>query len=84
MRFPQISLGQIPPRLGGIKFHQACHRDEIILDLDVDYAGDLVVNLAANFLNQKVPPIKASVSNLTLSSARLRLHLRPLLKGELF
>ena len=77
--FPHGSLGKIPPKLAGIKFHQATHRDEVILDMDLEYAGDLVVLLEATLLNDNMPPVKASLSNLTLSSAKMRVHLRPLL-----
>ena len=59
--------------------HQATHRDEVILDMDLEYSGDLVVLLEATLLNDNLPPVKASLSNLTLSSARMRVHLRPLL-----
>ena len=59
--------------------HQATHRDEVILDMDLEYSGDLVVLLEATLLNDNLPPVKASLSNLTISSARMRVHLRPLL-----
>lgn len=79
LKFPQGSLGNVPPRLGGIKFHPLCHRDEIILDLDVEYAGDLQITLEATLLDNWGPAVTASLSNMTLNGAKLRLHLRPLL-----
>jgi hypothetical protein len=79
LRFPHVSLGRVPPRLGGIKFHEAAHRDEAIVDINVQYAGDLVIMMEAVLLDEKMVPAKASLRNLTLMSSQLRVHLRPLL-----
>ena len=79
IRFPHTSLGKVPPRLGGVKFHQASHRDEIIVDMDIQYAGDLVVGIEATLIDDRLPPVMASLCNLTMPAARLRVHLRPLL-----
>ena len=83
LKFPHVSLGHVPPRLGGVKFHEASHRDEIILDLSLQYAGDLLISMEAILLDEKLPPAKASIRNLTLTSTQLRIHLRPLLTGTL-
>lgn len=48
LSFPHGSLGKIPPKLAGIKFHQATHRDEVILgtiDTLLTYYIDKTSNL---------------------------------------
>ena len=49
VRFPHVSLGKIPPRLAGVKVHSSTfssvQRDEIILDLSIQYAGDLCITM---------------------------------------
>ena len=49
VRFPHVSLGKIPPRLSGVKVHSSTfssvQRDEIILDLSIQYAGDLNITM---------------------------------------
>ncbi len=65
---------------GGVKFHESSHRDEVILDLSLQYAGDLLISMEVSLLDEKrLPPAKASIRNLTLTSTQLRIHLRPLL-----
>ncbi|CAG0894100.1 unnamed protein product, partial [Darwinula stevensoni] len=40
-RFTKTILGNVPPRIGGVKsFKQMLSRDEIVFDLEVIYAGD--------------------------------------------
>lgn len=58
LRFPNANLGKIPPRLSGIKFHEATHRDEAILDLSLEYAGDLSILMEATLINEHVPAVK--------------------------
>ena len=41
LSFPHGSLGKIPPKLAGIKFHQATHRDEVILGT-IDILHDIL------------------------------------------
>ena len=41
-----------------MSMHQATQRDEVILDLDLEYSGDLVVMLEATLLNDNLPPVK--------------------------
>lgn len=79
IRFPHVSLGTVPPRIGGIKFLEASHRDEAILDVSVQYAGDLNIALEVGILSEKLPRAKASISNVTMTSTQLRVHMRPLL-----
>ena len=49
VRFPHVSLGKIPPRLAGVKVHSSTfssvQRDEIILDMSIQYAGDLCITM---------------------------------------
>ncbi len=84
LRFSHCSLGRIPPRMGGVKVHNISSREEIILDVDMDYAGDLVIHLEATMLDSRLPTLRVSLSNLTLSSARMRFHLKPLLSSAPF
>lgn len=44
-KFDRILLGTIPPRVGGVKvYDKNISRNEIILDLDLFYAGDCDIN----------------------------------------
>lgn len=44
-RFDRMILGTIPPRIGGIKvYDKNIARNEIIMDLDLFYAGDCDIN----------------------------------------
>ena len=56
VRFPHVSLGKIPPRLSGVKVHSSTfssvQRDEIILDLSMQYAGDLKIEMEVVRLNK--------------------------------
>ena len=49
VRFPEVSLGSIPPTLSGVKVHSSAfssvQKDEIILDLSMQYAGDLSITI---------------------------------------
>ena len=80
IHFPRISVGTIPPRIGGIGFHQSTHRDEVILDIDVNYAGDMSIQIEIHFINENLPVLPVSISNLTFAPTKSRLHLKPLLK----
>ncbi|XP_076455494.1 extended synaptotagmin-2-like [Babylonia areolata] len=70
--FSKIDMGNIPPRIGGVKVYTSqVKRDEIVLDLEINYASDckLVV---------QVKGVNFGVKDLTLRGT-LRLVLRPLL-----
>ena len=45
LKFPVVHLGKIPPRITGVKVHQSVHRDEIIVDVGVQYSGDLCIQV---------------------------------------
>lgn len=64
--FPTVSLGSIPPRLTGVKVHKSVHRDEVILDLAVQYSGDLDIALEAEFAAAPavLPKASASIRNM--------------------
>ena len=79
IRFREITLGKIPPRINGIKFHSSTHRDEIIVDLDLDFAGDKFhFSLEAVLVDFRIPAIPISISNLRLAPVQIRLHIQPL------
>ena len=82
INFSRISIGQIPPRIDGIGFHQSTHRDEVVLDIDVNFAGDILIQAEINFIDDNLPVLPVSISNLTFANptTKSRLHLKPLIK----
>ncbi|TRY63162.1 hypothetical protein TCAL_10826 [Tigriopus californicus] len=82
IRFPDFSLGKIPPKIGGIKVHQAVHRDEIIIDVSLHYRGDLRLNFDI-VLKDLSSPLRSSINNFSFNGT-LRIHLTPLLKDVPF
>ena len=82
--FSRVSVGKISPRIGGIGFQNATHRDEVILDIEVDYAGDMLVEMEIQLLDDKLPSLPVSISNFTFVATKSRVHLKPLLKGKPF
>ena len=69
--------------MNGITFYKTTHRDELIVDVDFEYAGDLVIEVEAVVLDT-LPALKASLSNLTVTQSKLRLHVKPLLNESPF
>ena len=69
LRFPVCTLGEVPPKLGGVKVHKSVHRDEIILDLNVQYSGDLRIEMAVEVAGAPkfLPPAKASIMNMAFA-----------------
>jgi len=68
-----VRLGQIPPRLGGVKcYERQTARDEIILDLDVTWAGESDIQVSLRGM-------QASVMDLYLHG-NLRIVFKPLLQ----
>ncbi|XP_047484097.1 extended synaptotagmin-2-like isoform X3 [Penaeus chinensis] len=71
-RFEEITLGQTPPKLTGVKVYDDQALAEIVMDLDFEYIGDC--------------KIRASVSELTFGiedlqlTGRLRIVMKPLVK----
>ncbi len=67
LRFPTVDLGRIPPKLSGIRCHKAVRRDETVLDLSVQYHGDMHIQVEASldFLPAGWPPVTAAIKNLS-------------------
>ena len=67
-----VLLGNIPPRIGGIKcFDKMTARNEIILDLEATWAGDCEMQVS-------IKGIKASILDLYVHG-HLRVVLKPLI-----
>lgn len=93
LRFTSLNFGKIPPTLSGIKIQNSAaflygKKDEIVLDLAMNYAGDLVIEvefqLDTSFFGLSTPTLVARIKNIGLSSSCVRLHLRPLLSTSPF
>ncbi|BFZ06345.1 hypothetical protein BsWGS_09385 [Bradybaena similaris] len=59
-KFTQIDLGDIPPRVGGVKVYSKLRRDEIYMDLELNYSSD--------------SKIEVSVKGVTAGIKDLRIH----------
>ncbi|XP_065062689.1 extended synaptotagmin-1-like [Rhopilema esculentum] len=72
IRFDTIRIGDLPPRIGGIKVHtDNLKRSEAILDVDIIYAGDAKIILATK-------GVKLGVEDLEIRGT-LRVLLYPLI-----
>ncbi|RWS11102.1 extended synaptotagmin-1-like protein [Dinothrombium tinctorium] len=72
-RFEKVDLGTIPVRIGGIKCYDTnTSRKEIILDLEIIYAGNCDINI-------KVKGLSAGIKDLQIYGT-MRVEMRPLLK----
>ncbi|XP_072173844.1 extended synaptotagmin-2-like [Diadema setosum] len=73
-RFEKIRLGRYPPRIGGVKVYtEHVGRDEMILDLEIFYAGDCDIEISV----KTVKRLKAGIQDLQLHG-NLRVEMRPL------
>ena len=71
-KFNHVLLGNIPPRIGGIKcYDTSTSRNEIIMDLDVTWAGDCDIQVS-------IKGMKASILDLYIHG-HLRVVLKPLI-----
>jgi len=71
-KFNHVLLGNIPPRIGGIKcYDKMTARNEIIMDLEVTWAGDSEIQVS-------IKGIKASILDLYIHG-HLRVVLKPLI-----
>lgn len=71
-RFEKIDLGDIPPRIGGVKVYvEKVKRDEILLDVEITYAGDADVTVSVRGIN-------AGLKDMLLQGT-VRIILRPLI-----
>ncbi|KAB0792691.1 hypothetical protein PPYR_14650 [Photinus pyralis] len=72
-KFEKMILGSIPPRVGGVKVYEAnVARHEIILDLDLFYAGDCNLSFTMG------AGVKGGIKDFQLQGT-LRVVLKPLL-----
>jgi hypothetical protein len=74
IRFPLVNLGRIAPKIGGVKVHSGStmHRNEIIIDVNVQYAGDLRIDVEAEMAGvagKLMPTAKASIQNVAFKGA---------------
>ncbi|XP_040575642.1 extended synaptotagmin-2 [Lepeophtheirus salmonis] len=85
LSFPSFNLGQIPPRITGIKVHSSVHRKEIIMDINLVYAGDMEISAIFGISTplKKTLYLKGGLKDLTLKSC-LRVNLSPLLRDKPF
>ncbi|XP_076366234.1 extended synaptotagmin-2-like isoform X2 [Tachypleus tridentatus] len=72
-KFEKIFLGDMPPRVGGIKvYHENVARDEIIMDVEILYSGDCRFSVKAKGL-------KAGIKDVQLHGV-MRVEMKPLVK----
>ncbi|RWS22901.1 hypothetical protein B4U80_09644, partial [Leptotrombidium deliense] len=72
-RFEKVDLGTIPLRIGGVKCYDVnTSRNEIILDLEIIYAGNCDINI-------KLKGLSAGIKDLQIYG-NMRVEMRPLLK----
>jgi len=71
LKFPFVSLGTIAPKVDGIKVHSGSevHRDEIIIDVNVEYAGNLKLDVEIGLSGMLSPIASANISNVSLTGA---------------
>ncbi|XP_042885002.1 extended synaptotagmin-2-like isoform X2 [Penaeus japonicus] len=69
--FDEVDLGQIPPRLNGIKVYDEPSLREIVVDVDFEYFGDSKIKASVSELSFGIDEIKIS--------GRLRVVLKPLI-----
>jgi len=73
-KFSRVSLGNLPPRIGGIKcYDKVAARNEIILDFELTWAGDCDVEVC-------IKNMKASILDLYLHGT-MRVVLKPLISS---
>ncbi|XP_013391900.1 extended synaptotagmin-2-like isoform X2 [Lingula anatina] len=71
-KFEKIDMGDIAPRIGGVKVYtENVRRDEIVLDMDIFYASDSDIRV-------KVKGIQAGIKDLQLRGT-LRIVFKPLI-----
>ncbi|TRY78388.1 hypothetical protein TCAL_07186 [Tigriopus californicus] len=70
-KFRQIQFGRMPPRITGVKVYNTNNREEVIMDLDVEYFGDADISIS-------LMRIIASVGDVQVEG-KLRIILKPLI-----
>lgn len=71
-QFEKIILGDTPPRLSGVKVYDDTSRHEIIMDMDVAYAGDCKFEVS-------VSKFKMGIKDLRICG-KMRVVMKPLVK----
>lgn len=71
-KFEKIILGDTPPRLSGIKVYDDTSRHEIIMDMDVAYAGDCKFEVS-------VSKFKMGIKDLRICG-KMRVVMKPLVR----
>ncbi|GFR74432.1 extended synaptotagmin-like protein 2 [Elysia marginata] len=56
--FSTIDLGDIPPRTGGIKVYSQLKRNEIYMDLELNYSGDCDIAVAIKGINAGIKDLR--------------------------
>ncbi|WAR06103.1 ESYT2-like protein [Mya arenaria] len=76
-KFVNIDLGDIPPRIGGVKVYtEKVKRDEIYMDLDIIYSSDCEIEV-------KIKGISAGIKDLQLHGT-VRVIMKPLISQSPF
>ncbi|XP_052265318.1 extended synaptotagmin-2-like isoform X2 [Dreissena polymorpha] len=76
-KFVNIDLGDIPPRIGGVKVYtEKVKRDEIYMDLDIIYSSDCEIEV-------KLKGVSAGIKDLQLHGT-VRVILKPLINQAPF
>lgn len=70
-KFSKIDMGDIPPRIGGVKVYSQLRRDEIYMDLELNYASDAEITVSIKGIN-------AGLKDLRLHGT-LRVVMKPLI-----
>lgn len=57
-KFEEITLGEIPPRVGGLKVYiDNVKRDEIVMDVEISYSGDCDINVSLKSLHAGIKDV---------------------------
>jgi len=70
-KFHRVDLGRIAPRVGGIRVHRSPNDDEIVLDADVEYAGDAALDIGLMRVSAGVRDVQVE--------GKVRVVLKPLI-----
>ncbi|GFN89713.1 extended synaptotagmin-like protein 2 [Plakobranchus ocellatus] len=61
-KFSTIDLGDIPPRTGGIKVYSQLKRDEIYMDLELNYSSDCDIAVNIKGINAGIKDFRVNNS----------------------
>ncbi|XP_012938317.1 extended synaptotagmin-2 [Aplysia californica] len=57
-KFSKIDLGDIPPRVGGVKVYTQLKRDEIYMDLELNYSSDADIAVSIKGINAGIKDLR--------------------------